>query len=314
MEYKYLFGPVKSRRLGISLGVDLVPFKTCSLDCVYCECGATTNLTSMRNEYVPTNDVITELDHYLSSTPKLDIVTFSGSGEPTLHNGIGEIIKFIKTKFQQYKVAVLTNSTLLHDKKVRDDILLADVVIPSLDAVSDAVFTKILRPADGLSPQIIIDSLVEFKKSFNGKLIIEIFIISGINDDFAELQKLKDAVVKIGADTVQLNRLDRPGTEKWVQIIRDEKFEEIKKFFEPYTVELVKDVSNKSADVKEIERLDKHILSTVERRPSTFLDLIDTLGVDEKDLKIVLDKLVADNTIYIESLKRGDFYKIVFHK
>ncbi|MGB4279225.1 MAG: radical SAM protein, partial [Methanoculleus sp.] len=112
MAYRYLFGPVPSRRLGISLGIDLVPHKTCLFNCVYCECGRTTNLTCERREYVPTNEVIAELDEFLATAPDLDYVTFAGSGEPTLHSGIGEIISFIKDRYPCYRVAVLTNSAL----------------------------------------------------------------------------------------------------------------------------------------------------------------------------------------------------------
>src|SRR5208337_2577115 len=133
---KYLFGPVNSRRLGISLGVDLVPFKTCSLNCVYCESGATTA------EYVPTDDVISELDRFLSVSPNIDVITFSGSGEPTLHAGIGRIIGHLKLKYPAYKVAVLTNGTLLWNPGVRKSLARADMVIPSLDAVSPGVFNK----------------------------------------------------------------------------------------------------------------------------------------------------------------------------
>ena len=148
---KYLFGPVNSRRLGISLGVDLVPHKTCSLNCVYCECGDTTTLTSAIAEYVPTGDVIAELDGYLSGSPRLDVVTFSGSGEPTLHAGIGKILRHLKERYPQYKVAVLTNGTLLHDPGVRKSIAMADIVVPSLDAVGPEAFARICRPAAGIT-------------------------------------------------------------------------------------------------------------------------------------------------------------------
>jgi wyosine [tRNA(Phe)-imidazoG37] synthetase (radical SAM superfamily) len=143
--YKYLFGPVPSRRLGMSLGVDLVTHKVCSLNCIYCECGATTELTIKRKEYVPICDVKNELKHYFENNPDPDYITFSGSGEPCLNSGIGEVIEFIKSKRDDISVAVLTNGTLLNQIQVRKELLKADLVMPSLDAAERYCFTKIKK-------------------------------------------------------------------------------------------------------------------------------------------------------------------------
>jgi wyosine [tRNA(Phe)-imidazoG37] synthetase (radical SAM superfamily) len=145
-KYKALFGPVPSRRLGISLGVDLVHHKTCSLNCVYCECGATTHLTTKRKEYVSVDQVKSELVDYLSRNKTIDFITFSGSGEPTLNDGIGDVIHFLKSDYPQYNVALLTNSTLFHQLAVRRQIKDADVVMASLDAASEAQFRQVNRP------------------------------------------------------------------------------------------------------------------------------------------------------------------------
>ena len=130
---KYVFGPVNSRRLGRSLGVDLVPLKTCPLDCVYCEAKATTDLTMERKEYVPVDTVLAELDETLKSFPELDYVTFSGSGEPTLNSRIGDVVKFVKSRYPQYKICLLTNGLLLGDRQLQQDIAEVDLLIPSLD-------------------------------------------------------------------------------------------------------------------------------------------------------------------------------------
>ena len=144
--YKYLFGPVPSRRLGMSLGVDLVPHKVCSLNCIYCECGPTTKLTLDRKEYILYDKVIKELDHYFNNNPAPDYITFSRSGEPTLNSRIGDVLQFIKQKKPDVPVAVLTNGTLFYQKKVRTELLNADLVLPSLDAATDLIFRKINRP------------------------------------------------------------------------------------------------------------------------------------------------------------------------
>lgn len=210
--YKYLFGPVPSRRLGMSLGIDLVPHKACSLNCIYCECGRTTNLTTERKEYVPVNDIFAELNRFLKENPAPDYITFSGAGEPTLNSGIGKILSFIKTNYPTVPVAVLTNGTLLSDKQVRKGLLKADLVLPSLDAASERTFRKINIPHKSLSVNSHIQGIIDFRKEYSGKINLEIFIIPGYNDNPKELDSLKDAILKIKPDIVQLNTLDRPGT------------------------------------------------------------------------------------------------------
>ncbi|MCK4631597.1 MAG: radical SAM protein, partial [Bacteroidales bacterium] len=191
--YKYLFGPVPSRRLGMSLGVDLVPHKVCSLNCIYCECGPTTRLTIERNEYVPYNEVIQELKRFLSDNPALDYITFSGSGEPTLNSRFGDILKFIKKNYPDIPVAILTNGTLLNDKQVRGEIMDADLVLPSLDVASDLSFRKINRPFHSLNIEDYINGLCEFRKEYQGKIWLEVLIIPGYNNSKQDLKLLKEA-------------------------------------------------------------------------------------------------------------------------
>ena len=236
---KYVFGPVNSRRLGISLGIDIIPYKTCSFDCIYCECGHTTVLTNELKDYVPYNDVIGEIEQVLSKRPVLDVVTFAGSGEPTLNSRIGDFIKYIKSNFPEYKVAVLTNSSMLHKEEVRRNIINADIIYPSLDAVSNDVFKKINRPMPGIDPNTIIDSLVQLRREFTGKLSIEIFIVNESIYTREELAKLKDACTKISPDEIHINSLDRPGTEDRIKPVSIENLEHIRDFFNPLPVKLI---------------------------------------------------------------------------
>ena len=231
MNYKYLKGPVYSRRLGKSLGINIITDKSCSFDCVYCEVGKTTNLTLKRKEYTPTDKIISELDDYLSQNPSLDYITFSSTGEPTLHSKIKNIIKFIKNNYPNYKIALLTNSSLLWKKSVREDILEVDLIIPSLDAVSTKAFKKINKPEKSLIINKIIDGLLKLKNEFRGEIWLEIFIIPGINDNSQELKKFADLIKKIKPDKVQFNSLDRPGTEKWVKKLSKKQKKEIKSYF-----------------------------------------------------------------------------------
>jgi wyosine [tRNA(Phe)-imidazoG37] synthetase (radical SAM superfamily) len=195
--YKYIFGPVPSRRLGMSLGVDLVPHKVCSLDCVYCECGPTTKLTIDRKEYIPFEKVRRELEHYFAINPEPDYITFSGSGEPALNSRIGDVLHFIKENKPDVPVAVLTNGTLFSDKQVRDELLDADVVLPSLDAASELSFCKINRPHHELNVGDYLKGLYDFRNEYKGKIWLEVLIIPGYNDSKENLILLKKAFLKI---------------------------------------------------------------------------------------------------------------------
>jgi wyosine [tRNA(Phe)-imidazoG37] synthetase (radical SAM superfamily) len=308
---KYLFGPVNSRRLGVSLGVDLMPYKTCSLNCVYCECGGTTALNSEIAEYVPTDEVIAELDGYLAGSPRLDVITFSGSGEPTLHSGIGRIIRHIRERYPQYKIAVLTNGTLLWNPAVRSSIAPADIVVPSLDAVSPGAFEKIGRPAGGITPDRVVDGLVEFRKEFPGRLFLEIFIVPGVNDTPEELAGLRDAALKIRPDSVQVNSLDRPGAEAWVEPAGRKELESLRELFAPLKVEIIGRPAERVYEDRHVTDMMKEIISILRRRPSTLDDLRLALGSDRETLGKVLESMIGKEMITVEELDRGKFYRIV---
>ena len=308
---KYLFGPVNSRRLGVSLGVDLMPYKTCSLNCVYCECGGTTALTSEVAEYVPTEEVIAELDGYLGGSPRLDVITFSGSGEPTLHSGIGRIIRHLKERYPQYKIAVLTNSTLLWDPDVRGSIAPADIVVPSLDAVSPEAFAAIGRPAGGITPDRVVAGLIEFRKEFRGMLFLEIFIVPGVNDGSGELTRLRDAALKIRPDAVQINSLDRPGTEAWVEPAGRAELASIGELFAPLKVEIIGRPAERVYEDRHVTDKMKEVISILRRRPSTLDDLQLALGSDREVLLKVLGSMMDNEMITIDKLGRGEFYRIV---
>jgi wyosine [tRNA(Phe)-imidazoG37] synthetase (radical SAM superfamily) len=307
MSYKYLFGPVPSRRLGISLGIDLVPYKTCTLNCVYCECGRTTDLTIQRKEYVPTAAILSELDHYLRDGPELDYITFSGSGEPTLHSGLREIIDFLKTRYPKYRIAVLTNGTLLYDKKTRSEIMGADLIIPSLDAASEVAFKKINRPQKGLSLGRILSGLADLRKEFSGEIWLEVFIVPGLNDNEDELGLMKEAIDKIKPDKVQLNTLDRPGTEDWVMPEPKERMEEIASRL---GAEVIADFKSRKKVNSFSEDTEKDIISTIRRRPCTASDLSEILGLHINEVNKYLQTLLESGRIRSEEGERGRFFRI----
>ena len=312
--YKYLFGPVPSRRLGMSLGVDLVPHKVCSLDCVYCECGVTTHLTVERKEYIPYEKVIAELKLYFKNRLDPDYITFSGSGEPTLNSRIGEVLNFIKKKKPGIPIAVLTNGTLFYKKQVRAELLKADLVLPSLDAALIKSFQKINRPNSELNIENYIQGLEDFRKEFSGKIWLETLIIPGYNDNQEDLKRLKGAYLKISPDRIQLNTLDRPGA---IQNIRSATLEELQKIadvWKPLNVEIIASSLQRKKIASYRQDTESTILETIFRRPCTVEDLSKILGIHINELNKYLDVLEGDHKIETNRQDRGVFYQIKDNK
>ena len=292
---RYIFGPVASRRLGRSLGVDLVPYKTCSFDCLYCELGTTTQLTLERKMYSAPQEIIDELK---SSLKKLalqpDYITLGGSGEPTLHSHIGTIIAEIK-KLTSIPVAVLTNSSLLYRDDVKEDLLRADVILPSLDTVSPSLFTYLNRPHPSLDVKKIIRGLIDFRKLFTGQIWIEILFCRGVNASEEELRRLRAVIHEINPDKIQLNTLDRPPAEDSVFPVGREELERIKKFFgektEIITGSLPEDAQGGIADGK------KRVYNLVKRRPCTFDEISLTLGIPKMALMDLIQVLENEGKV-----------------
>lgn len=307
--YKFLFGPVPSRRLGMSLGVDLVPKKVCSLDCVYCEVGHTTKLTLERLEYINIQKIKAELSHYFSHNPDPDYITFSGSGEPTLNLFIGDIIDFIRQSKPTVPIAVLTNGTLLFNKDVRNALLKSDVVLPSLDAATEEVFRKINRPAKDLNINKYLEGLLAFRKEFKGKMWLEVFILPGYNDSERELTELRKAILQIQPDRVQLNTLDRPGTVQNLRGATHDKLQQIEDRWQMNNVEIVAAAPERKKVRSYRKDHETAILETILRRPCTLDDLQKILGIHISEINKYLDVLEAQNKITAVSQERGVFYQ-----
>ena len=310
MTENHIFGPVMSRRLGRSLGIDLLPFKTCSYDCVYCECGATTHITTKRAEFFPTEEVISQLDTVLRERPTLDYITFAGSGEPTLSLSIGRIIRHLKTAYPEYKVAVLTNGSLLGNKEVAADLSQADLVIPTLTSTSQETFEKIHRPYPGLLTKTIISDILEFRKEFQGEIWLEIFLIPDLNTSLEELASLRDVIDKIQPARIQLNTLDRPAAEDWVTAPDPDELENIRKYFSELKIPV--DVAGVCCEQPDVcragESTHEQILKTLRIRPSTVEDLASMTGLHHHEVAKYLSGLLEEGTVHIQRGKRGVFY------
>ncbi|MBN1429452.1 MAG: radical SAM protein [Anaerolineae bacterium] len=215
---KYVFGPVPSRRLGQSLGIDTIPLKTCNWNCIYCQLGRSVPLVNERREYVPSEDVIAEVEQTLAASPpgSIDWVTFVGSGEPTLHSGIGELIRQVRA-LTRLPVAVITNGALLYRPDVRDDLAAADAVLPTLDAGNPRLYRKINRPHPDVSFDRLVDGLGEFRSIYRGQMWVEVMLVRGLNDTEEALQEIAAALRAIRPDQVHINLPVRPPAEARVQ-------------------------------------------------------------------------------------------------
>jgi wyosine [tRNA(Phe)-imidazoG37] synthetase (radical SAM superfamily) len=308
--YKHLFGPVPSRRLGMSLGVDLIPHKICTLNCVYCECGVTTTLTSERDEYVPVQEVYDELTSFFMEHPDPDYITFSGAGEPTLHSHIGEVIAFLKELRPAVPVAVLTNGTLLTDPGVRRELKRADLVLPSLDAATQKALKKINRPHRSLHPETYIQGLVEFGKEFKGEVWLEILVLPGYNDDPHNLSALRKAIARIHPERIQLNTLDRPGTREGLWPATHGRLKEIADYFGWKEVEIIAPPEDRNKVKCYRTDLEAVILETLSRRPCTLEDLEKILGLHPQEIGKYLGVLEKSRRIESSRQDRGTFYQL----
>jgi|SaaInl7_135m_RNA_FD_contig_121_120692_length_3373_multi_3_in_0_out_0_2 wyosine [tRNA(Phe)-imidazoG37] synthetase (radical SAM superfamily) len=211
--YKFVFGPLPSSRLGVSLGVNTIPLKTCNLSCVYCQLGRTDRLTDSRKDYFDPLEILEEMSNALASNQQvIDAVTFAGEGEPTLCRSLGKLIRHAKL-MTRVPIAVITNGTLFCRPDVRNDVRAADIVIPSLDAADVRTFKALNRPHRRLHHDRMIEGLADFRRSFQGELRIEIMLVAGINDSESALQALREAVRHIRPDMVYLNIPLRPPAE-----------------------------------------------------------------------------------------------------
>lgn len=214
----YVFGPVPSRRLGQSLGIDPVPLKTCNWNCVYCQLGRSKPLVNERRDYFPPEDIITEVEKALDAHEKGDIdwVTFVGSGETTLHASLGLLIREVKA-LTDLPVAVITNGSLLYLPEMRQELSAADAVLPSLDAGNEKLYRKINRPHPEATYERLLDGLIQFRREYAGKLLVEVMLVHGLNDSQAALEEISTALQRIRPDEVHLVQPTRPPVEPWVQ-------------------------------------------------------------------------------------------------
>ena len=291
---RFVYGPVASRRLGFSLGVDIIPFKTCSLDCVYCQLGSTGRATVRRRSWFPPEAILAQIKEAIDSGQRIDVITFSGSGEPTLSRDLGFLIRSIK-KMTGIPVAVLTNGTLLGRRDVRRDLAAADIVGPSLDAVPAALFRRINRPHASLDNRKVIDGLVRFRDEFAGEIRLEIMLVKGVNDSPAAIEALKRALVRIRPDRIELNTVVRPPADRRAGALSAAGLARIRARLGPKAEVVASFAKRKQAPAA--GDLDRAILVTVGRRPQTAADIAAALGRPRDEVLKALSRLLARGRI-----------------
>jgi len=319
---KYLFGPVYSRRLGYSLGIDLLPPKICSLNCVYCEVGPTTDLTCERQEFVPTADILREIDQVLAQgvgSRPIDVFTLTAMGEPTLHSGLGEIIAYLKARTDK-PVALLTNGTLFADPEVRAAVAGADIVIPSLDAARQESFERVNQPAKELDLEKIIAGLALFTREFKGEVWLEILLVRDMNDSLEDLQALQEAVRRIDPTRVQLNTVARPPMDERARPVSPEKMRQAAAMMaEGYNgqVDILVDfqamAQNEAARVQnQSALLGREIAALLQRRPCPLMEIDKALFINDSQLTLAcLQSLMADGRVEKTVHNGKEFYQFV---
>ncbi|RLB71190.1 MAG: radical SAM protein [Deltaproteobacteria bacterium] len=308
----YIFSPVPSRRLGLSLGIDLVPFKTCTLDCIYCELGKTATPVNQRTEYVPFAELEIEIREFFNNNPtaeEIDFITLSGSGEPTLNTALPRVIKLLR-QFSKTPIALLTNGTLFSRPEVRREVLDVDLILPSLDVVSDKLFATLNRPVAGLKSREIIDGLVALRREFSGKIWLEILFCAGINDTPEEVERLIQAAATIQPDRIQLNTVVRPGALPEAKTVTETFLKQLLPRFNP-AAEIIAPFNNHGANRAVIEKTKETILATLKRRPCTVNDLKNALGLKKVEVIKILDLLLEKDEIKTQEHGDKHYFQIL---
>jgi len=301
-----VFGPVPSRRLGRSLGVDLTPFKTCSYDCIYCQLGRTTHKTIERREWFPLEQIVAQVPARLASRP--DYITLSGSGEPTLYARIGELIARIKA-LTDIPVAVLTNGSLLWQAEVRRQLQEADLVIPSLDAGDEALFQAVNRPHEAITFDRMLDGLIAFRQEFQGAYWLEVMVVGGYTGTVDQIGRLADCVRRIQPDRIQLNTVTRPPAEQEAAAVSPERLKYFCTLFQP-EAEVIADFRAVHQQAEFVASRNE-VLTLLQRRPCSLADIAAGLGMHENEVVKYLEELRVSGAIELVATAGKRFYRAI---
>jgi wyosine [tRNA(Phe)-imidazoG37] synthetase (radical SAM superfamily) len=288
----------------MSLGVDIVPAKICTLDCVYCQIGRTTEKSTVRRDLLDIAPVLAELETKLAEGGQVNYVTIGGSGEPTLHARLGELIDKIRA-ITAIPVAVLTNGTLLYRADVRADCGRADLVIPSLDAGDEAVFEAVNRPAADISIEKVVSGLTQFRVEYAGQIWLEVFLVPGVNTSAGQISRIRRLIERISPDKVQLNTAVRPAAEKRVRALSRDRLVELARQIGP-RCEVIADPPAAACE-RRVQRAAEDIVSMLKRRPCSVGDLCAGLGMAHAEVVKHIARLVDEGAVTSEH-RQGTAY------
>ena len=301
----YVFGPVPSRRLGLSLGVDLIPFKTCTYDCLYCQLGRTTHKTVETERFVPTEEVFEELEERLAVfTP--DVITLSGSGEPTLCSEIDMVIAFIKT-ITDTKIAVLTNGSLFWREEVRRRVCVADIIMPTLTTAFEETFMAIHRSHSGVNLNMIIEGLKRFRQVYQRHLFLEVVLLAGFNDSAKELEGLKRVIDQISPDKIQLNTVVRPSSDHRAISLDKKRLEEIQNFFGE-KAEIIAEAPLRHKRRRD-DALGATVLEMARRRPLRAVDVAKVFSMSVEEVEDLMKSLEIKGVLHRQEHSGEVYYR-----
>jgi wyosine [tRNA(Phe)-imidazoG37] synthetase (radical SAM superfamily) len=286
---RHIYGPVPSRRLGRTLGIDPVPSKTCTYDCIYCQIGRTTDRTLERREYVPVAEILEELARVLSEGVVVDYIVIAGSGEPTLHSRLGEIIRGAHA-LSGLPVVVITNGSLLWMREVREDLMAADIVMPSLDAGDSHTFHYVNRAHGGIDFGTMVDGIATFTREFDGEVWLEVFLLAGVTSIEAEIRKIAALVERIGPSRTQVTTATRPTAEDFAYAVAHERIEELAVLI-PGIVDIVGNASDDESRTGAEAVTGEAIIGLIERHPCTVREMASALRVHPHAIAVQLASL-----------------------
>lgn len=306
--YRFLFGPVRSRRLGRSLGIDLVPLKVCTYDCPYCQVGATTTQTLDRREYVPVSDVLAEFDHWLACDGQADCVTLAGNGEPTLHSRFGEVIEAIGARTRLRRI-LLSNGSLFSLPEVRSAAAKADVVKATLSAWDQISFEQAHHPHPSLRFDSFAEGLKALRREFMGEYWLEVFAVPGVNDTPQQMARIAAVARLMAPDRIHLNTAVRPAQDGKTLPVEAAKLEAFAQLFTPAAevVGLSSSLSPSHEGGVAPEILSDRILALIQRHPSTLGDLVATTGQLPSEVEKIINRLVDQGFLRIEHRASGTY-------
>jgi wyosine [tRNA(Phe)-imidazoG37] synthetase (radical SAM superfamily) len=304
----FVFGPVPSRRLGFSLGVDLIPRKYCSLDCIYCQLGPTAQTQVKRQSFHDPDSVVEQVLGRVREGGRIDCISLSGSGEPTLSSDIGLIIKRLKDKVS-LPVAVITNGSTLDSDDVKGDLMAADIILPSLDAPDETVYRKVNRPHESLRFSDTVRGLETFCRQYKGKVWLEIMLIAGINDDVEHIEMFKKIVDRLPVDKIQLNTVVRPPAEKSARRVSDAGLLSISSLFGD-RCEVVAERARNRAGGPGPDDWEQSVLAMLGRRSLSLDDIVRSTGIPAQAARQGMKKLVEEGRVKAVTLGHRRFYLV----